>query len=113
MKVGDLPRGRLKPYAVDWAQVAEHLKEHPNTPVLFLELTDTPRLRSIRVSVRHGHIGKLRDLGGIVVPIMRNSRTVEGNRKRGDLWLEWRPDVDPLEYYSKRAIERGKAVGQY
>ena len=115
MKIGNVPAARTQPWAVDWQAVADVLKQHPNKDLLLEEhnLEDTPRLRGLYVSVRAGEIGKLADLGGVVTATARNSRTTDGLRKRGDLWLRWEPDADPREFYSTRAINRGVAVGRY
>lgn len=115
MKIGNAPAARTQPWAVDWQGVADTLRRHPEEDVLLDEfnLEDTPRLRGMYVSVRAGEIGKLAELGGVVVPMARNSRIMEGNRKRGDLWLRWVPDADPREFYSDRAIRRGVAAGRY
>lgn len=109
-----LPPARQADYMVDWGGVAKALKEQPGEFVLLSQfgLEDTPRLRALRNSVRQGDIVVLVELGGVVEVAERNSRSIGGRRRRGDLWLRWDPDADPVGYYAPRAVEVHRRMGR-
>jgi len=51
----------------------------------------------------------MRDIGGVVVPSMRDSLPTEDGRRRGDLWLRWKPGRDPASQYDARYLGKGRA----
>lgn len=112
MKVGGKPNENKKDFRVDWESVADRLREHPGEDVLLDEFVDTSRVRALSNSVRQGDIVALFELGGVVFPSMRNSRSIGGSRRRGDVWLRWEPDADPLAHYAERSIERARVAGR-
>jgi hypothetical protein len=91
--------------------VVELLKQNPNVEVLADELTGVPNVRSLRNTVRQGGVNVLRQLGGIVVPLVRDSLVADAehaapNRWQGNLWLRWEPDGEQAGYYAARYVER-------
>jgi len=108
-EIGGLPLRRSHvPGAFDWSPVVELLKANPNVEVLADELTGIDNVRSMRNTVRQGGVTSLRELGGIVVPYMRDALVDEAapNRYTGNLWLKWEPDEDQAGYYAARYVER-------
>lgn len=109
-----IPRPKSPEWAVDWPKVARLLRDNPGVEVLLDEcgFEDTPRLRALRNTVEQGGVAALVELGGVVFAAERNSRSIGGSRRRGDLWLRWEPEADPHEHYAQRFLERGVRAGR-
>lgn len=110
MKVGGMPpSGSHRVGRVDWSDISDRLLDHPEEDVLFDELMDIANVKSLYNSVRGGMTKVMRDIGGVVVPSMRDSLPTEDGRRRGNLWLRWEPSRDPASQYDARYLGKGRA----
>jgi len=94
----------------DWAPIVELLHENPDVEVLADELTQVSNVRALRNTVRQGGVTVLRELGGIIIPSIRDSALEDAKplRYKGNLWLKWVPNGSQDDYYASVYVERDK-----